>query len=393
MASGLTTSARGTRPSHLKAVPALPVPPAAWPRAERGSQRLLVIDPARSSLTDRTLKDLGELLTPGDLLVFNDAATVPASLWATTESGASLELRLAREQAGQFWAVVLGAGDWRWRTEDRGPPPPLPLGEKLSFREVGALAREALTARVVDLAPLGTAYSREYPLVTLEFEATGTALWERLYRAGRPIQYSYVERPLELWHVQNAFASRPWAFELPSAAHGFTWELLLSLRRRGIRLASLTHAAGLSSTGSAALDRLLPFPERYEIPDGTVLEVERARRHQHRIVAVGTSVVRALESAWTGGRLRAGPGEATLVLGPRRRERSANAPTPRARVVDSVISGIHQAGESHYSLLEVFAPESLLARAEAHARTSGYRAHEFGDACLVLENPERDSAA
>ncbi|HEU5074096.1 MAG TPA: S-adenosylmethionine:tRNA ribosyltransferase-isomerase, partial [Polyangiaceae bacterium] len=350
---------------------------------------LLLIDPGRSSLADRNLRDLGALLAPGDLLVFNDAATVPASLRATTQGGVSVELRLARERGGEFWAVVLGEGDWRARTEDRGPPPALSLGETLTLAGAGSGA--VLSARVVDLAPLGTAYSREHPLIALEFETAGAALWDALYQSGRPIQYSYLAGPLELWHVHNVFASRPWAFELASAAHGFTWELLLGLRRRGIRLASLTHAAGISSTGSAELDRQLPFPEHYEIPKTTVLEVERARERRQRVVAVGTTVVRALESAAADGGLRAGPGEATLVIGPRRR---ADGPDrPKLRVVDSVISGIHQAGESHYSLLGAFAPEPLLERAEAHARARGYRAHEFGDACLVLGNAKGDTPA
>jgi S-adenosylmethionine:tRNA ribosyltransferase-isomerase len=308
-------------------------------------------------------------------LVFNDAATLPASVSAITAAGAPLELRLARESAGVFWAVVLGPGDWRSRTEDRLPPPALAQGETLTLTCAASDRTRPLTARVVDLAPLGATYSSRSPLIALEFAAKGAALWDGLYRAGRPIQYSYVERPLELWHVQNVFASRPWAFELASAARGFDWALLFALKRRGIRLASLTHAAGISSTGSEELDRALPFPERYEIPEATVRAIHRTRREQQRVVAVGTTVVRALESAQAGAELRAGPGEATLVLGPKR---------TRPRVVDSVVSGIHQAGESHYSLLEAFAPAALLERAEAYARNAGYRVHEFGDACLVL---------
>lgn len=355
--------------------------PASWPKGDRGAQRLLVIDSTSGSIVDERLRNLGALLEPGDVLVFNDAATLPASLWATTENGQPLELRLAREHAGVFWAVVLGEGDWRLRTEERGAPPALCLGERLNLGQA--------RARVVNLSPLGTPYSSDSPLVALEFEATGAALWETLYRSGRPIQYSYVERPLDLWHVQNVFASRPWAFELPSAGHGFTTELLLALRRQGIETAVLTHAAGISSTGSEVLDRELPFPERYEIPRATVHAVERARHDERRVVAVGTTVVRALESAGASGRLVPGAGVATLVLGPEPLERTPKRrPVVRPSVVDSVISGIHQPGESHYSLLEVFAPPALMARAEAHAGAQGYRVHEFGDACLVLGNRE-----
>lgn len=368
-------------PQNFQGAPGARAAPASFPRADRGDQRLLVIDSELGSLVDERLRNLSALLTPGDLLVFNDAATLPASLWATTEREQPLELRLAREHAGVFWAVVLGEGDWRSRTEDRGAPPALRVGETLTLHQA--------RARVVDLAPLGRPYSSESPLIALEFEAKGAALWQLLYRAGRPIQYSHLERPLDLWHVQNVFASRPWAFELPSAAYGFTAELLLSLRRQGVEVAVLTHAAGISSTGSEALDRELPFPERYEVPQATVQAVERARHRHSRVVAVGTTVVRAIESAGASGRLVAGSGVATLVLGPEplwgaREQRRVVQP----RIVDSVISGIHQAGESHYSLLEAFAPPALMARAEAHAQRQGYRVHEFGDACLVLGTGE-----
>ena len=100
--------------------------------------------------------------------------------------------------------------------------------------------------------------AEEPRLLRVRFESEGRELLEALYRAGRVVQYSYVERPLELWDVQNRFASRPWAFELPSAGRPVTFALLGELRARGVALAVVTHAAGLSSTGSASLDRRLP---------------------------------------------------------------------------------------------------------------------------------------
>src|SRR5690606_38939699 len=108
---------------------------ASWPRDDRSSQRLLVIDSHDWSLQDRLIGDIAELLTPTDLLVFNDAATLPASLTGITQAGQRFELRLAREHAGEFWAVVLGGGDYRQRTEHRGPPPPLSPGETLTLGE------------------------------------------------------------------------------------------------------------------------------------------------------------------------------------------------------------------------------------------------------------------
>jgi S-adenosylmethionine:tRNA ribosyltransferase-isomerase len=188
-----------------------------------------------------------------------------------------------------------------------------------------------------------------------------------------------VRAPLALWHVQTAYASRPWAAEAPSAGRPLTWRLLLEARRRGVGLATVTHAAGLSSTGEPALDAALPLPERFDVPRETVAAVGRTRAAGGRVVAVGTTVVRALESARDGaGALRAGEGEARLRIDGRFRR----------RVVDGLLTGIHQPGESHFDLLQAFAPEPLLRRALAHAEAEGYLAHEFGDSCLILEGSE-----
>jgi S-adenosylmethionine:tRNA ribosyltransferase-isomerase len=151
---------------------------------------------------------------------------------------------------------------------------------------------------------------------------------------------------------------------------------LLSLLRRGVKITSLTHAAGLSSTGDAALDRLLPMPERFEIPAETVSAVREARAERRRLIAVGTTVARALEgcAAQHGGKLVAGPGMTDLVLG--RGFRPA--------VVHGLLTGMHEPTASHFHLLEAFAPPALLHRAHAHAEEAGYLCHEFGDSSLIL---------
>ena len=177
--------------------------------------------------------------------------------------------------------------------------------------------------------------------------------------------------PLELWDVQNRYASRPWAFELPSAGRPLTFEALFELERRGASVAAVTHAASISSTGSAELDARLPLPERYEIGEAAAESINGAER----VIAVGTSVVRALEGhASSAGRLQAGAGETALRL-------SGNYDT---RVVDGLLTGLHEPGTSHFELLEAFAPRPLLERAFGHAARTGYLQHEFGDSCLVL---------
>jgi len=215
--------------------------PARWPREDALRERLLHVDPRAGTLRDAQIADLPRLLRPGDLLVVNDAATMPGSLQGHAPGGASVEARLVAElPEGTFRAVLFGPGDWRKPTEHREPPAPLAEGARLSFGELSATVERA--------SPLSPR------LVELRFDRTRDGLWPLLYRLGRPVQYSYVAGPLEPWHVQVAYASRPWAAEMPSAGRPLRWEILLALHRRGVRLASVTHAAGLSSTGDPALD-------------------------------------------------------------------------------------------------------------------------------------------
>jgi S-adenosylmethionine:tRNA ribosyltransferase-isomerase len=201
------------------------------------------------------------------------------------------------------------------------------------------------------------------PLVHLSFN---TDPWPELYRVGKPIQYAYVDHELELWEVQTAFAERPWSVEMPSAGRALSWAVLNALRERGIRFATLTHAAGISSLGSPAVDGLLPFPEPYEIPQATSRAIERAQR----VIAVGTTVMRALEGS--GG--RPGRGVTTLKID------AAYHP----RVIDGLLTGIHEPGTSHHRALEAFVPPALLEESDALARREGYVGHEFGDSMLVL---------
>ncbi len=339
--------------------------------------------PERRGFVDGRIGDLRVLLREGDLLVVNDAATLPASLRGVTGTGVAVEVRLVGSEwdgeGGASWrAALFGAGDWRQRTEDRPAPPALGAGEELRFDgartrgEDGRLGRPGRPLR----ATIASVDARTPRLVSLRFAAHGAALWRALYRAGRPVQYAHTAAPLALWDVQTAYAARPWAVEAPSAGLALSWELLLDLRRRGIAIARVTHAAGLSSTGDGELDARLPLAERYEVPEETVRAVATARRRGGRVVAVGTTAVRALEGDARShrGRLVAGAGTTGLRLGP----------AMRRRVVDGILTGVHDPGTSHFALLESFAPRALLLEAHAFAAERGYLGHEFGDAMLIL---------
>ena len=348
--------------------------PAQWPRPYGLLERLLVVDPACDRYEAGTVGDLSAILREGDLLVVNDSATLPASLAGSTSRGEPIEVRLLASMfrprrggaadvpsRGRAWrAVLFGAGDWHTKTEDRPAPPRVQPGDLLTFGE-------DLHARVDSV---DAASERLVEVDFLEQER----FWGALYRAGRPVQYAYVAAPLELWHVQTPFASRPWSSEMPSAARPLAWELLLALLAKGVRLASVTHAAGLSSTGDAKLDARLPLRESFEVPRSTAQAIAGARSRAGRVVAVGTTVVRALESAVSEeGRVEARSGDTDVSIGP----------AHRLRAVDAILTGMHEPGTSHDALLRAFAPRELLTRAFRSATGAGFLGHEFGDSMIV----------
>jgi S-adenosylmethionine:tRNA ribosyltransferase-isomerase len=322
----------------------------------------LVIRSSEGTFSDARIADLPELLLPGDLLIVNDAATLPASLPARSPSGRAMEIRLARQCGGDLWqAVLFGPGDWRTPTELRDPPEKLTPGAAIEIRP-------DFVAEVLEVSPLSDR------LVTLRFNRTGASFWAALYAHGRPVQYSYHLEDVPLWSVQTVYAARPWSMEMPSAGRPLTWSVLLALKRRGIKLASLTHSAGLSSVGDEDLDANLPLTERFDIPQATIDAIEEARGRRARVIAVGTTVVRALEGGNLGEGLRPGLGQTDLVIG-----RSFHP-----QIVNGILTGVHDPAQSHFRLLRAFADETTLRRAWRHATEADYLCHEFGDLCLIF---------
>lgn len=325
--------------------------------------RLLVLD-NRGWATDRPRSDLARLFEPGDLIVANDAATLPASLFGHHEpTRADIEVRLAGwVEAGdptRFVAVVFGAGDHRIRTEDRALPPPLAAGNRL------ILGR--LVAQVV-------AVENHPRLVRLRFSGGRDAVYAGLAASGRPIQYAHAAGALDLWDMWTRIAAAPVAFEPPSAGFPLDWATIGAWRRRGVGFATLTHAAGISSTGDPLLDARLPLDEPYRIPQRTAAMIAVTRRAGGRIIAIGTTVVRALEAAAANsGAVVPGEGVATgRITG-----------ATRLRIVDAMLTGVHQPGESHFELLRAFAGEKVLRHIAIAIAGRGYRTHEFGDSVLV----------
>lgn len=310
--------------------------------------------------------DLASALVRGDLVVLNDSATLPASLPARA-GDRHVEIRLARRlssDAREWTAVLFGQGDFHTRTENRPPPPRLAVGDRLTIGP-------KLAATIARVDPGGRGR-----LVDLLFDAAPDQLWPALYHYGRPVQYAHTSSAYALWDVQNVYAGPPWSVEPPSAGHVLTAASLAALRERGVVLATLTHAAGLSSTGDPTLDARFPLPERYSIPTSTAAAIANARARGGRVIAIGTTTMRALEHAAVRGRgaVRPGAGEADLLI----------TRHHRRRVVDALLTGLHDETTSHFRVLESFVSAKVARAAVADAFARGLAGHERGDAMLIF---------
>jgi S-adenosylmethionine:tRNA ribosyltransferase-isomerase len=343
---------------------------AAQSPVQRPRDAKLLVVTANGGISHAPRASLVDFLRRGDVVIANDAATLPASLHGVHErSREEIEVRLAgrsslrSDDVRWFIAVVFGAGDFRMRTEDRPAPPRLQRGDRLMLGPLTAIVESTL----------------DHPrLIALRFDGSIGEVWEGLTRHGRPIQYAHVATPLVLWDVWTPVAAAAAAFEPPSAGFVLDWTTIRSMRERGIEFATITLAAGISSTGDRDLDRRLPLDEPYRIPAAAAAAIRRAKRERRRIVAIGTTVVRALEhAARRHGVVRSGDGVADERVGP----------DSRLHVVDVIVSGTHEPGSSHYELLRAFTDDATLAAASAALDAEGYRTHEFGDSVLIEKSP------
>jgi S-adenosylmethionine:tRNA ribosyltransferase-isomerase len=340
---------------------------ASWPREDASETRVLRVRPS-GALELSTSGALSRWIAAGSVVVVNDAATVPASLMGQTSAGDALEARLAEvpeREDSVVRAVLFAPGDWRAPTEARTDAPTVHGGDVLSLGP--------LRARV---ERVDAAHPR---LVWLRFlSANLQALFRELYAHGRPVQYSYLRGALALWHVQTPLATRPVAVEAPSSGYALDWALLAKLRANGVQIAPVTHATGLSSTGDAAMDRLFPLDEPYEISARSAQMISRAIDEGRAVVAIGTGAMRAIESSAraNGGRVQAERARTALRLGP----------SERALVTSALLTGVHEPESSHGALLAALIERATVERAAERARDMAMLGHEFGDAMFV----ERD---
>lgn len=316
---------------------------------ERDEVRLLVAAPDR--LTDSVFLELPDFLDPGDLVVVNRSATLAASVdgW---RDGVAVEVHFASALDDGTWVVEV-----RPEGLSFGPVTDIAVGERLDL-PAGAWID------VLETLPDQVRLHR----VRVGLEGAVPAF---LAQHGRPIAYGYVPQRWPLSSYQTVFAREPGSAEMPSAARPFTHRTVTDLVTHGVLLAPVTLHTGVSSPEAGEP----PRPERFDVPATTAALVNHVRRHGGRVVAVGTTVTRALETvAEPDGSVRAGHGWTELVLG-------ADRP---ARAVTGLVTGWHEPGASHVHLLEAVAGRELVARAYEHAAAEGYLWHEFGDSCLLL---------
>jgi S-adenosylmethionine:tRNA ribosyltransferase-isomerase len=319
---------------------------AAAPPAIRDEVRLMIARPGEP-LTHTRFLDLADHLDPGDLLVVNDSATLPAALPALRADGGAVDLHLST------------------------PDPTNPDRWVVEVRSDGRRARaraERLTLPAGGSARLIAPYLSPNRLWIAHLDLPEPLL-DYLAHHGAPIRYAHEPTGRPLSDHQTIFATKPGSAEMPSAGRPFTKRALTKLRERGIGVQRITLHTGVSSQERGER----PYPERYAVSAHTAERVNQARAGGHRVIAVGTTVVRALETV-TDGQVHAGEGWTSLTVTP---ERGVHA-------VDGLLTGWHEPEASHLLMLEAFAGRALLERSYAAAVASGYRWHEFGDLHLLL---------
>lgn len=329
-----------------------PAPPELRGRG-RDDVRLLVARPGR--VEHHTFGDLAEQLDPGDLLVVNDSATVHGEIDAV-RAGHPVVVHAATALDDGTWVVEL-------RTSPDAAVPVL----------------DGLAGETIGVGELPLTLLEPYPRAGSSPTGSGNRLWRArvegdlrhlLDRHGRPIAYGYLDRRYPLAAYQSVFSRVPGSAEMASAGRPFTAALVTEAVARGIVVAPVTLHTGVSSQVAGEG----PQPEWFHVPASTARLVELTRRHGGRVVATGTTVTRALESAVVDGSVRETHGWTERVVTP------AHPPV----VVDGLVTGWHDAAASHLLLVESVAGTAMAQAAYDAAVAAGYRWHEFGDAALFL---------
>lgn len=317
------------------------------------------------------LAAITDYLRNDDLLVINVSATLPSSFRGTIKrTNEAIELRLAcfsgesHTQFNSWYGVLFDNGQWRTPTEWRNYPKDVQKGDEIIISPQAKFIIEQGDKR--------------FPrLVKLEFVSTDEPL-KTLYHYGKPIQYSYMRENISIFDQQNIFAQFPISVEAPSATIQLNWQLLMKLEQKGCEIVPILHGAGLSSTGDEALDAIFPLPEYSYIGSDAAVKLAQGLKHRRRILAWGTTVFRCLESGFDEqkGQFRTGSFTSTVKI----------SQAYKPKVVQGLLTGIHEIESHHGSLMQALQPVSELARLYQASEQRLFSSHEFGDLALVFAN-------
>jgi S-adenosylmethionine:tRNA ribosyltransferase-isomerase len=342
-------------PSELEAT----APPEARGLA-RDKVRLMVSYRSDNHLEHARFDEIGKFLEPGDVLVINTSGTMPAAMKASSAAGLPLELHLSTRLPADLWVIEL-------RRIERKKSEPFfdaQVGEVIQLPE-GASAK-LLTAYTDN----GLTSSNKTRLWIARLQLP-SPLPEYLARNGFPIRYNYVNQTWPIEYYQTVYTSEVGSAEMPSAGRPFTPELITELVSKGVQIAPMMLHTGVASQEAHEP----PYEEYYQVPAMTASIINNVKFAGKRTIAVGTTVVRALESVSDSrGHVHPGEGWTGLVITPSR----------GIRVVDGLLTGFHQPQASHLSMLAALAGHKHISIAYHEALTSRYLWHEFGDIHLIL---------
>ncbi|CAH0344715.1 S-adenosylmethionine:tRNA ribosyltransferase-isomerase [Bacillus sp. CECT 9360] len=316
----------------------------------RDRVRMMTLDRVSGEVDHDLFFHLDQYLNGGDMLVLNNSRTIPAILKATMKrNGVSVhedvEVRLARRKNEGVWESLIVSDTVK-------------LGDTLHFSY-------SLCAKV-------TGVKVNSPLKTLHFSKTGSELFNDIYSLGEPVRYEYIHQPWDLNYYQTVYGTVPGSVEMPSAGRAFSWELLLALQQKGVKIAFLQLHTGLSylledKWHLGPVDQV----EQYKIPEETMASILRTKDEGGRVIAVGTTVVRAIESSISSGKLE---GSTKLYIDSKY----------QLKMIDGILTGFHEPEASHLDMLAAFISEDKLICAYQEAIDQGYLWHEFGDMNLII---------
>ncbi|MDQ1145553.1 S-adenosylmethionine:tRNA ribosyltransferase-isomerase [Bacillus sp. SORGH_AS 510] len=327
---------------------------AEMPPERRGIRRdhvkLMVLDRQTGNITHDLFFQLASYLSKGDVLVLNSSKTVPAILKsdvyrADNNIQKEIEIRLARRINEYSWEAL---ADF----------PELKEGDLLKFSST-------LHGIVSEISTKG-------PFIKILFSKQGASLFDEIYALGEPVRYEYINKPWGLEYYQTVFATQPGSVEMPSAGRAFSWELLFNLKKKGVQLVFIQLHTGLSYLLDDKWDHSpTENYEQYRISTEGWETILHAKVEGRRVIAVGTTVVRAMETVARNGVLS---GWTNLYI----------KPTSKLKIANGIITGMHEPEASHLDMLSAFIEKDLLSNAYIEALDKGYLWHEFGDMNLII---------